>query len=163
MNTSFESTLASRRRAMFTGLAALLAPLGWAHAEAPAAPLLVEIWKAPGCDCCEDWMQHLKANGFRTLMHEGGNTAMRARLGIADRFGSCHTAIVGGYALEGHVPAREIRRLLKEKPAARGLAVPGMPIGSPAMDGPAYAGRRDPFDVLLIDKNGEAGVYRRYA
>jgi len=76
--------------------------------------------------------------------------------------GGCHTGVVGGYAVEGHVPAREIQRLLREKPKAVGLAVPGMPIGSPGMDGPAYGGRRDPYDVLLVQADGRASVYQRY-
>ena len=86
----------------------------------------------------------------------------RARLGIPVRYGSCHTALVGGYAIEGHVPAREIRRLLAQRPVAVGLAVPAMPIGSPGMDGPAYGGRKDPFDVLLVGLDGSASVYQPY-
>lgn len=107
-------------------------------------------------------MAHLKAHGFRTQVHDVGNTTMRARLGIAAEFGSCHTAIVDGYALEGHVPASEVLRLLKERPQAIGLAVPGMPVGSPGMDGPVYNGRKDPYDVVLIGKNGRGSVYRSY-
>lgn len=78
------------------------------------------------------------------------------------RFGSCHTGEVEGYAIEGHVPAREIHRLLDEKPQAIGLSVPAMPRGSPGMDGPAYGGVRDPYDVLLIDEKGEARVFQSY-
>lgn len=90
-----------------------------------------------------------------------GNAAVRARLGIPQALGSCHTAVVDGYALEGHVPASDIRRLLQERPKAVGLAVPGMPIGSPGMDGSAYGGRRDPFDVLLVHEGGKASTFRR--
>ena len=78
------------------------------------------------------------------------------------QFGSCHTALIGGYAIEGHVPAKEIKRLLAEKPKAIGLAVPAMPIGSPGMDGPEYKGRKDPYDVLLIGLNGKSSVYQSY-
>ncbi|HEX5287037.1 MAG TPA: DUF411 domain-containing protein [Polaromonas sp.] len=122
----------------------------------------VEAWKAPGCGCCEDWARHLEANGFQVTMHESGSAAARTRLHVPEKLGSCHTAQVGGYALEGHVPAREIRRLLKERPTAVGLAVPGMIIGSPGMDGPAYGGRKDPYDVLLISADGSTRVYQSY-
>lgn len=105
---------------------------------------------------------HMEANGFVVTVHDTGNTAVRARLGIDNKFGSCHTAVAGGYAIEGHVPAREVRRLLAEKPSALGLAVPGMPVGSPGMDGAAYNGRRDTFDVLLLTKGGGSRVYHHY-
>ena len=90
-----------------------------------------------------------------------GNTAVRQRLGVPIRFGSCHTATVGGYAIEGHVPAREIHRLLKHRPAGIGLAVPAMPAGSRGMDGPAYGQRKDPYDVLLIANDGSTTTYQR--
>jgi hypothetical protein len=129
---------------------------------APTARPLVEVWKDPGCGCCKDWVRHLEADGFRTKLHDTGNTAIRARLGIDARYGSCHTALVDGYAIEGHVPAREIRRLLRERPTALGLAVPRMPVGSPGMDGPEYAGRRDPYDVLLLRRDGSAETFQSY-
>ena len=122
----------------------------------------VEVWKDPNCGCCEDWVQHLKTNGFAVQVHDTGNTAARSRLGVPEALGSCHTALVGGYALEGHVPAREIYRLLKERPAAIGLAVPGMPVGSPGMDGAVYGGRKDAYAVLLIQRNGATKVYQSY-
>lgn len=155
----------TRRQALTTGLAGLAGLVGfgaalpaWAR-QASKAPL-VEVWKSPTCDCCQDWVTHLEANGFRVAVFDTGNTAMRARLGIDPKYGSCHTARVGGYAIEGHVPAADIRRLLKQAPVATGLAVPGMPVGSPGMDGPDYAGRRDPYDVLLIAKDGSATVFQ---
>jgi Cu/Ag efflux protein CusF len=91
-----------------------------------------------------------------------GNSAARSRLGVPAKLGSCHTALVAGYAIEGHVPAREIHRLLKERPQAVGLTVPGMPVGSPGMDGAIYGDRRDPYDVLLIAKDGSTQVYQSY-
>ena len=94
--------------------------------------------------------------------YDTGNTDVRAQLGMPQQYGSCHTGRVGGYALEGHVPAREIRRLLSERPKAVGLAVPAMPVGSPGMDGPAYGGQRDPYDVLLVARDGSASVYQSY-
>ena len=129
---------------------------------AMAAAPMVEIWKDTNCGCCQDWVRHLDKNGFATRVHDEGNNAARQRLGMPDKLGSCHTGLVGGYALEGHVPAREVQRLLKEKPKALGLAVPGMPVGSPGMDGPAYGGRRDPYDVLLVLADGGTRVYQSY-
>jgi hypothetical protein len=81
---------------------------------------------------------------------------------MPQKFGSCHTALVQGYVVEGHVPVADIQRLLKEKPRALGLSVPGMPIGSPGMDGPAYGGRRDPYQVLLIQRDGSTSVFNTY-
>ncbi len=81
---------------------------------------------------------------------------------MPQQFGSCHTAVVGGYVIEGHVPAREIHRLLKDKPQALGLAVPGMPIGSPGMDGPVYGNRKDRYEVLLVARDGSSRVYQVY-
>ena len=122
----------------------------------------VEVWKDPDCGCCKDWVSHLEANGFQVSVHDSGNAQARTRLGVPEKLGSCHTGQVGGYALEGHVPARDIKRLLKERPKAVGLAVPGMPVGSPGMDGPDYKGRKDPYDVLLIQANGSSKVYQSY-
>lgn len=122
----------------------------------------VEVWKDPNCGCCQDWVIYLQANGFDVKVNDIGNAAARARLQIPEKMGSCHTALVAGYALEGHVPASEIHRLLKEKPKAVGLAVPGMPIGSPGMDGALYRGRVDAYDVLLVLENGSTRVYKSY-
>ena len=148
------------RRALVLGAVALAASGVHAQAKKPGIP--VEVWKDPECGCCKDWVSHLQANGFTVKVHEDGNNAVRSQLGIDRKYGSCHTGVVAGYALEGHVPAREIHRLLKEKPAAIGLAVPGMPVGSPGMDGEVYGGRRDPYDVFLLARGGGARVYQRY-
>jgi hypothetical protein len=145
------------RRTLIALLGAALLPPAWAD-EVP----LVEVWKSPTCGCCKDWIRHLEAHGFQVRAYDQGNTDARAALGIPLAYGSCHTARVGGYAIEGHVPAREIHRLLKDKPAAVGLAVPAMPIGSPGMDGPEYGGRKDPYDVLLVRRDGSTGVYQSY-
>ncbi len=104
-------------------------------------------------------MDHLRANGFRVKTVAVEDTAAtRKRLGMPEQLGGCHTAVIEGYAIEGHVPAREIRRLLAERPAAAGLAVPGMPQGSPGMESP----RPQPYDVLLVDRKGRHSVYARY-
>jgi len=116
----------------------------------------IEVWNDPNCGCCKDWVSHLEANGFAVKVNETGNNAARSRLGVDAEYGSCHTAQVAGYAIEGHVPAREIRRLLAEKPAAIGLAAPGMPLASPGMDGTEYGGRRSQYGVLLLSKDGGA-------
>ena len=142
----------------------LVLPLAAALAPAQAAPAkpLVEVWKDPTCGCCEDWVLHMEKSGFVVRVNDSGNQAARKRLGIPAALGSCHTATVGGYALEGHVPAKDVQRLLREKLQAIGLAVPGMPVGSPGMDGAIYQGRKDPFDVLLMLPGGGTRVYQSY-
>lgn len=130
--------------------------------RAAAQSISVEVWTGPSCSCCHDWIEHLRVNGFAVTVHDGGNGAARERLGIPVRFGSCHSAEVENYAIEGHVPAQEIHRLLESRPQAIGLAVPAMPRGAPGMDGPAYGGVHDPYDVLLIDRAGGASVFQSY-
>ena len=144
-----------------TMLAAALGA-GFAPAFAQGTKVSIEVWKDPSCGCCKDWVTHLESNGFTVKVNETGNNAARSRLGIDRKFGSCHTAQVGGYAIEGHVPASDIKRLLKEKPTAVGLAVPGMPVGSPGMDGAVYGGQKDAYDVLLLTRDGGAKVFQRY-
>ena len=151
------STKATRRQCLQIGLTLLAAP-----AIGAQAAVSVEVWKDPSCGCCEDWVVHLTQAGFSVKVNDQGNDAARKRLGIPEALGSCHTASVQGYALEGHVPATDIRRLLREKPQAVGLAVPGMPVGSPGMDGAVYKGRKDPFNVLLVAKDGSSTVFRAY-
>lgn len=152
-----------RRRRLFSSVLAALAAASLPLAvAAEAGKPRVEVWKDPSCGCCQDWVQHLQDNGFGVRVHDTGNAAARARLGVSAQWGSCHTASVGGYAVEGHVPARDIHRLLKERPVAIGLSVPGMPVGSPGMDGPAYGARKDPFDVMLLQHGGQARVFQSY-
>jgi len=151
-----------RRRLLLASLVAAALPAIPARAAKPALPV-VEVWKGPACGCCKDWIKHLEAHGFTVRSFDSGNTDARARLGVALDYGSCHTAQVGGYAIEGHVPAREILRLLRERPRAIGLAVPGMPVGSPGMDGPEYGGRKAPYQVLLLGHDGGSRVYQRYS
>lgn len=144
-----------RRSARTTALAAVLCAPALAMAAAP----VIDVFKSASCGCCAAWVGHLKANGFKTRVANVDNPSdYRKRGGIPDELGSCHTAMVGGYAIEGHVPASEIKRLLAEKPKAKGLAVPAMPLGSPGMEGP----RKDPFDVLLVQANGSTKVFKHY-
>lgn len=127
----------------------------------PTKPLIT-MWKSPTCGCCKDWEIYLQKNGFNVKAIPEGNEQIRIKLGMPIQYGSCHTALVNGYVIEGHVPASEIKRLLFEKPKALGLAVPAMPIGSPGMDGPEYRGKKDPYDVLLISANGKSSIYQSY-
>jgi len=148
----------SRRQALIVGLLMMaLAGPGMAQGR-PVA----KVWKDPSCGCCKDWVAHLEGAGFDVQVLDTGNAAARARLGIPQKYGSCHTAQIGGYAIEGHVPAADIQRLLREAPRAIGLAAPGMPVGSPGMDGPAYGGRKDAYDVLLIGTDGNSTVYQAH-
>ncbi|ANA35748.1 Metal-binding protein [Ralstonia mannitolilytica] len=149
------------RRAIASGLA-LLPLIAIAQKAAPKPS--VQVWKTASCGCCKDWVSHLKDNGFDVAVHDVEETVQaRRKAGIPDQYASCHTGIVQGYALEGHVPAREIKRLLRERPKAVGLAVPSMPLGAPGMDGPAYGNRTMPFNVLLILPDGSATVYQAYS
>ncbi len=146
-------------------LAATLPSRARAASPAPVAPataIAIEVWKDPNCGCCKDWVDHMQANGFQATVHDTGNTAVREKLGLPQKLGSCHTALVGGYLIEGHVPAADVQRLLREKPRALGLAVPGMPVGSPGMDGAFYGGRRDAYDVLLVARDGSTRVFASY-
>lgn len=152
-----------RRHALqVLALGALAGASPWVRAQKRADPIAFEVWKDASCGCCGDWIAHMAQHGFEATTHDTGNNAVRARLGLPARLGSCHTALVGGYVVEGHVHADEVRRLLREKPQALGLAVPGMPIGSPGMDGPVYGGRRDAYDTLLVLRDGSTRVYKRH-
>jgi hypothetical protein len=129
------------------------------HLGVSAATPVVEVYKSESCGCCAEWVKHLQANGFTVKAQNVANPSdYREKFGIPQDLGSCHTGLVNGYALEGHVPASDIKRLLAEKPNAKGLAVPAMPLGSPGMEGP----RKDPYDVLLVQGNGRYTVYKHY-
>lgn len=130
-----------------------------AHLGASAATSVVEVYKSESCGCCSEWVKHLQANGFTVKARNVANPSdYREKFGMPQELGSCHTGMVQGYALEGHVPAAEIKRLLAEKPSAKGLAVPAMPLGSPGMEGP----RKDPYDVMLVKSDGRYVVYQHY-
>ena len=149
-----------KRRHLLASSLLLLLPKVWAASETDEP--VIDVWKSPACGCCKDWISYLQKNGFFVRVHDTGNAAARRRLGIPEAYASCHTATVDGYVLEGHVSVREIRRLLAERPDALGLAVPKMPIGSPGMDGPVYEGEREPYDVLLLAKDGSSRVFQSY-
>lgn len=153
----------TRRRVLRSAAALLAASTGGPLlAAAPADAGVVEVWKDPSCGCCNDWIMHMREHGFRVVAHDVGNNAVRARLGLPQQYASCHTALVGGYLVEGHVAAAEVRRLLHERPEALGLAVPGMPVGSPGMDGPVYGGRQDKYETLLVLRDGSSRVFKSH-
>lgn len=137
----------------------ILTPLSAAQADTGKR---AEIWHNPTCSCCIDWVKHLEENGFTPRVNSstpGELAAVKQKLGIPDAVASCHTAEIGGYAIEGHVPADDVKRLLEEKPDAVGLAVPGMPIGSPGME---YGDVKEPYEVLLVKKDGSTEVFAKH-
>jgi len=146
---------------IFSG--ALFAAAVFAASDAPppvaaSAPALV-VYKSPTCGCCAKWAEHMRHAGFAvTTEHPTDLEVLKQRLGVPRAQGSCHTATAGGYVIEGHVPAADVKRLLKERPDARGLTVPGMPVDSPGMDGPSARG----FDVLLIHRDGTTSVFAHH-
>ena len=126
-----------------------------------ALSLHAEVWKSPFCGCCKLWVRHLQANGFNVVAHDvSDSSVMRKQLGMPSQLGSCHSARIAGYAIEGHVPAADIKRLLAEKPDAIGLSAPGMPIGSPGME---QGDLRDRYDVLLVLRNGQTRVFQSHS
>ena len=133
--------------------AALVGPGSFARAEEP----VVLVHKDPNCGCCTGWVQHLRDSGFTVRVEETSYLdSIRARLGVPTELAACHTAEVAGYLVEGHVPAEAVRRLLVERPNARGIAVPGMPVGSPGMEG----GRSQPYAVVLFGADGQRPFMR---
>ncbi|MFA6311910.1 MAG: DUF411 domain-containing protein [Sterolibacterium sp.] len=133
----------------------LFAPGAWAAAPLPT----VQVYKSPTCGCCGKWIGHLKASGFDVVTHDTNNvTDHKTRLGVPTTLESCHTAEVGGYVIEGHVPAGDVRRLLAERPRARGLVSPGMPPSAPGMDGKSPT----PYDILLVKNDGTTNIYAHH-
>jgi hypothetical protein len=137
---------------------ALGAIAAWSFSRAGGGPL-VTVYRPASCGCCERWIAYMRHNGFRV---EARNTAdlksINRTLGVPAKLSSCHTAIVGDYLVVGHVPVQAIRRMLRERPATAGLSVPGMPVGSPGMEG-LYP---EHYAVFLFDREGETTVYERY-
>ena len=133
---------------------------------APVSPVaagekkpVITVYKDAGCGCCKSWVALLIKHGYRVDAKDTPDmTEVKRTLGIPDRLTACHTAVVNGYLIEGHVPAADIARLLKEKPKVAGLAVPGMPMGSPGMEGP----RTQHYQVLSFDKAGKTKVFATY-
>jgi hypothetical protein len=141
-------------------VAALLATVILASQQRPGAPL-VEVFKTPTCGCCSQWVDHLRKNGFTVRTTDLNDlTEIKKSRGVPDQVQSCHTAVVDGYVVEGHVPAADVHRLLKEKPAIAGIAVGGMPVGSPGMEYPGA--KPQPYNVVAFDKTGATHVYAKH-
>ena len=135
-------------------------PRADAPVAATALPLLT-VHKSPSCGCCVKWIEHMRHAGFQVEVNDTDHMLpIKERVGIPYGKGSCHTAEVGGYFIEGHVPAADVKRLLAEKPAARGLTVPGMPLGSPGMEVPD--GRVQQYTVELVEKDGSTRAFARH-
>ncbi len=140
-------------------VAILLAVLGvlgsGANALADELPAMT-VWKSPWCGCCGEWVDHMRAAGFEVRVQDVEDLGLVKRMAsVPDALQSCHTARVGGYTIEGHVPAADVGRLLDERPDAIGLFVPGMPSGSPGMEN----GQHDPYDVLMLKRGGDTEVF----
>ena len=127
-----------------------------------ASPTPLTVYKASGCSCCEGWIKTMWRAGFgpKVIVVDDLSPQWRKR-GVPDALSSCHMGLVGGYVVVGHVPPADVRRMLKERPKAIGISVPGMPDGSPGMERPD--GKREPYDTLLILSGGRSQVYARHA
>jgi hypothetical protein len=145
-------------------------PAAAVNAPAPAARVAVEpiepgeytitVYKSPTCGCCTDWEEHMEENGFTVVSHVTDEVyPVKLANGLPAQLASCHTGFVEGYLVEGHVPASDVIRMLRERPQLAGIAVPGMPIGSPGME---YGNQRDPYDVIAYDSVGNLTVFARY-
>ncbi|WP_257280932.1 MULTISPECIES: DUF411 domain-containing protein [unclassified Endozoicomonas] len=142
-------------KALFLGTAVLMSSI---LAKAEESLPTVMLYKTPACGCCTEWAKHMEENGFKVMSHDVPGTATyRAKAGIPKGMESCHTAFIGDYAFEGHVPAADIKRLLTEKPdGVNGLTVPGMPMGSPGME---YGDLKDPYKVIGFSSDGKMSVF----
>ena len=135
---------------------ALAAWVAVAPPPALADPATVQVLKSSTCECCAKWVDHLRSYGFAVEVTDVPDLErVKREHGVPERLASCHTALVGGYFVEGHVPAEDVKRLLEKRPRIAGLALPGMPIGSPGMEGP----NPEPFDVLAVDAKGRTRVF----
>lgn len=138
------------KRLVYGGFATLLA--------APVLAASLTVYKSPTCGCCEDWISHMQESGFEVKAIDRDNMqSIKQRAGVSSELASCHTALIDGYVIEGHVPATDVRQLLEQKPAVRGLTIPGMPQSAPGMDIPGT-----PYEVLSFDRAGNTQVFSRY-
>lgn len=150
----------NRRHFLFTSTAVLASAVSTARAaKPPALPELI-VYKSPTCGCCGQWVEHLQRAGFTAKVVDTEDmAAVKRRFGVPEDAASCHTAVVAGYFVEGHVPAADIKRLLAERPAGQGIAAPGMPMGSPGME---MGDHRQPYDVLLISRTRTSRVFAHH-
>lgn len=153
------TTLAASVTTLAVGTAILSSkPANLSASDEALAPVEVIVYKSPTCGCCSKWVDHMTASGFKVIAHDTSNMqAVKTKLGVPDAMASCHTAVVNGYVIEGHVPAADIQRLLREKPNVKGLAVPGMVMGSPGMEG----SRSDTYNVIAFGE-GKTSVFARH-
>ena len=141
----------------------LLAPLLFTGFAQAADPIAIDVYRDPNCGCCKAWIEHLEDNGFAVADHVVNDmTSVKMEHGVPHRLGSCHTGVIDGKFVEGHVPAADILKL-RAQPDLIGAAVPGMPVGSPGMDGAVYGGRRDAYDTLLVLRDGSSRVFRSHS
>jgi hypothetical protein len=148
------------RMAIIVFSAAVLVSMGAAAAQRSQQPLL-EVFKSPTCGCCSQWVEHMRAAGFTVRVTDLEDlTSVKTSRHVPDQIQSCHTGVVNGYVIEGHVPAADVHRLLKERPPVVGVAVPGMPIGSPGMEVEGVKAR--PYDVMSFDKQGATRVFAKH-
>jgi hypothetical protein len=147
-----------RRSTLRVALAAALLSVAWAGAARAAPATRAEVWNDPTCACCEGWVRHMREAGFEVAVHEVADVRpVKAANGVPEAMWSCHTAVVGGYIVEGHVPAADVRRLLAERPQAKGLSAPGMPPSAPGMDIPGT-----PYEVVLFGALGGDRTWARH-
>jgi hypothetical protein len=133
-------------------------PRDLSASEEVSPPVEVTVYKSPTCGCCSKWVDHMTASGFKVTAHDTSDMpSVKTKLGVPDAMASCHTSVVAGYVIEGHVPAADIQRLLRDKPKVSGLAVPGMVTGSPGMEG----ARSDPYNVIAFVE-GKTSVFARH-
>jgi hypothetical protein len=143
------------KRLAFALLGAVFAFNGYAATALPS----VDVYKSALCGCCGGWVEHMRQNGFEVRVHDVGDVpAARKALGMPEWLAACHTAKIGAYVVEGHVPAADVQRLLAAKPKALGIAVPSMPPGSPGMENP----RPVPYETLLVRTDGSTEVFARH-
>jgi hypothetical protein len=148
------------RAAIILVAAGMSASCGAGAAQRQPA-LVMEVFKTPTCGCCSKWVEYMRANGFTVRATDLNDlTQIKAARGVPEQVQSCHTAVAGGYVIEGHVPAADVHRLLKENPAVAGIAVGGMPIGSPGME--FEGARAQPYTVVSFDKQGTTRVFTRH-
>ncbi|MBC8519966.1 MAG: DUF411 domain-containing protein [Gammaproteobacteria bacterium] len=143
-------------------LSATVAFVAWigAGTETATAAPIVEVYKSPTCGCCKDWVTHMRENGFEVNVHNTNDVApIKKEAGVPQRLSSCHTAMVDGYVIEGHVPADDVKRMLTERPAILGISAPGMPVGSPGME---MGDRKDPYSVVTFDNDGKVTLFSRH-
>ena len=135
------------------------APRAQQKPQKPQKPPTVSVYKTATCGCCAKWVDHVRAQGFDVKVQDVDDIGrVKATHGVPRELSSCHTMLVGGYVIEGHVPADVVKRLLRERPKIAGLAVPGMPVGSPGME---QGGRRDPYAIVSFDQAGQTKIYER--